>query len=683
MSNRDVVLEANDFRGGLYLTRGTTDADLRTSTVLYDVLINGDGSLRPRPNLLMMQHLAAYTSDDIVYDPLYFHHLIAPTPPNRQQGNFVNDRSILLYTERRDTRTAQVVHDWDMFTASNWRNRSVVSASSSIDITWNNVAATKPYPVSFASVGGTLYVCLPGKPVLKVLFGVRPDDHARAGEAYVSGTTQLPYPFAGRTYNRSTLHLNETPDPHEWERTSVTTISSWSEDFDNPFADIRTINDRGRFPPSDFIYAVNSGGSEYMFSACDSCVRWSHPLTWKDSAYYGASWSASGDKGPDWPTSMTDESGNVYPTAEFPLDRHTSDEDAELRLFGPEDWSLYNYVDVAPDDGDTISAMLHHFDTMLVFKHRSMYGLVGQLPDQLSLVSIARGVGCVGQRACVSTPYGVFFFSYPEGLMRWRPDGSLVNVSQQLGDFAEIITNNPVRLSQIVVGFHEGRIFLSLPERFNYGVQPSHSYWRGGVLSDQRTMYVYNILHDAWVEWSLPAISMLPLAVPDAGDDLLFDIVPVGSAGNQQSRFMARLDWTRLPAETKDQIRDNDARTGFVGERPWSAHALIGAATDPELPDVELRFRRSDIVFGSVDGETAEAECRHKWYCDGSNEVTAGRGTTDYTLPYSRLEIRPVCHARNLSALISWNTPKAVLKAVTFTWWRGRRFIRGRRMGAG
>lgn len=89
----------------------------------------------------------------------------------------------------------------------------------------------------------------------------------------------------------------------------------------------------------------------------------------------------------------------------------------------PEVWRSFDYIDVDIDrDGDEITALVPFRDRLLIFKQRSIYAIVGTGPENFSVYPVAQ-VGAVSPHAVVTTPSGVYFFSWPDGIFLY--DGQL------------------------------------------------------------------------------------------------------------------------------------------------------------------------------------------------------------------------------------------------------------------
>src|SRR4030042_1987331 len=83
----------------------------------------------------------------------------------------------------------------------------------------------------------------------------------------------------------------------------------------------------------------------------------------------------------------------------------------------PEDYREADYIDSdVGADGDQIVALVPYSDHLLVFKQRSMYAIFGYDYTNFQVATIDRARGTISQDTVVSTPQGIFFFNWPEGV---------------------------------------------------------------------------------------------------------------------------------------------------------------------------------------------------------------------------------------------------------------------------
>jgi len=81
-----------------------------------------------------------------------------------------------------------------------------------------------------------------------------------------------------------------------------------------------------------------------------------------------------------------------------------------------EDWMSYHYIDIEPEDGDEITALVPMQDRLIVFKHNSIHAIYGNPPESFTVTPIARDVGATSQEAVAPTDLGVYFWHESTGL---------------------------------------------------------------------------------------------------------------------------------------------------------------------------------------------------------------------------------------------------------------------------
>jgi len=127
----------------------------------------------------------------------------------------------------------------------------------------------------------------------------------------------------------------------------------------------------------------------------------------------------------------------------------------------PGNWAFNDYIDVN-DGGPSITALAVFAGHLLVFKRDSVFAVFGYDSDTFQVVEISRTVGAATPHAVTTTERGVYFFSYPEGLMYY--DG------KALRDIFEpirpAIINSDINANiatQVFVNNINRRIWVSVP----------------------------------------------------------------------------------------------------------------------------------------------------------------------------------------------------------------------------
>jgi len=127
----------------------------------------------------------------------------------------------------------------------------------------------------------------------------------------------------------------------------------------------------------------------------------------------------------------------------------------------PEDWAELDRIDVTTG-GEGITGLASFNGQLLIFKPHAVFALFGFDSDSFQVVEVSRTVGVLRSHSVVTTEYGVYFFSYPDGLFFY--DG------QRMTDVFEhirpAIVNGfvpPIAAEETYVSYINRRIWVSLP----------------------------------------------------------------------------------------------------------------------------------------------------------------------------------------------------------------------------
>ncbi len=77
-------------------------------------------------------------------------------------------------------------------------------------------------------------------------------------------------------------------------------------------------------------------------------------------------------------------------------------------LVNPQSWPATNFIDINPNDGDSIQALIPLPTTLLIVKQHNIYMLQGYGPSTFSVINAGPG-GTVAQNGFLWTPYGMFY----------------------------------------------------------------------------------------------------------------------------------------------------------------------------------------------------------------------------------------------------------------------------------
>ncbi len=127
----------------------------------------------------------------------------------------------------------------------------------------------------------------------------------------------------------------------------------------------------------------------------------------------------------------------------------------------PENFAELDRIDITTG-GDGITGLASFNGQLLIFKPHAVFALFGFDSDSFQVVEVSRTVGVARSHCVATTEYGVYFFSYPDGLFFY--DG------QRMTDVFEhirpAIVNGyvpPVAAETTFVSYINRRIWVSLP----------------------------------------------------------------------------------------------------------------------------------------------------------------------------------------------------------------------------
>lgn len=127
----------------------------------------------------------------------------------------------------------------------------------------------------------------------------------------------------------------------------------------------------------------------------------------------------------------------------------------------PGNWHSNDFIEIN-DGGSAITGLAVYAGHLLVFKRDAVFAVFGYDSDTFQVVEISRTVGAATPHAITTTERGVYFFSYPEGLMYY--DGkSLRDIFEPV---RPAIINNSINASiatQVFVNNINRRIWVSVP----------------------------------------------------------------------------------------------------------------------------------------------------------------------------------------------------------------------------
>jgi hypothetical protein len=87
----------------------------------------------------------------------------------------------------------------------------------------------------------------------------------------------------------------------------------------------------------------------------------------------------------------------------------------------PLNWDAENFVDLEPNDGQSITGINVIGASLIVSKSRKLYSVYD--PDTAANRQISNSIGCVSHRSMVQTPLGLFFLSEDQGICKTDGNG--------------------------------------------------------------------------------------------------------------------------------------------------------------------------------------------------------------------------------------------------------------------
>lgn len=127
----------------------------------------------------------------------------------------------------------------------------------------------------------------------------------------------------------------------------------------------------------------------------------------------------------------------------------------------PENWAYDDYIDIN-DGGSEINGLSVVAGHLVVFKENGVFAIFGYDSDSFQVVEVSRTVGCSNPHSFANSENGVYFFSYPEGLMFY--DGTTIrDIFEPLRPMFDLGHLNTSAADQIYVNFINRRVWLSMP----------------------------------------------------------------------------------------------------------------------------------------------------------------------------------------------------------------------------
>jgi len=176
----------------------------------------------------------------------------------------------------------------------------------------------------------------------------------------------------------------------------------------------------------------------------------------------------------------------------------------------PEDWRTLDFIDIDDGvDGDEIVALMPYKDRLLVFKQQTCHAITGYSPETFSVATVSNEVGAISQEAVSASESSVYFFSWPDGVMRY--DGAKITwLFERLSPAIKSGTIPSSAQAKIVLAWMGRRLWVSVP----FGV----------AASDNTRVFVWDpslSKTGSWVAYDLKLGPMLDWQPMASGSTLL------------------------------------------------------------------------------------------------------------------------------------------------------------------
>lgn len=127
----------------------------------------------------------------------------------------------------------------------------------------------------------------------------------------------------------------------------------------------------------------------------------------------------------------------------------------------PENWAEQDRIDIN-DGGTNITGLAVYGGHLLVFKRNAVFAIFGYDSDTFQVVEVSRTVGAANQNAISVTERGVYFFSYPDGLMFYNGE-RIADLFEPIRPAITLGFVNPAAVDSVRVNTVNRRVWVSVP----------------------------------------------------------------------------------------------------------------------------------------------------------------------------------------------------------------------------
>lgn len=228
----------------------------------------------------------------------------------------------------------------------------------------------------------------------------------------------------------------------------------------------------------------------------------------------------------------------------------------------PEVWQALSYIDVAPDNGQEITAAAAFGETIIIFKNRSIYLLSGSDENTFTLYPLDQQIGSISPYTVQNVGAELYFYDVNNGVFKF--DGATFDkLDDKISDY--IADGINVSEAHKSVGFvYRNRYWLSVP-------------W-GADTTPSRT-FVYDSRTEAWTEYDYGVAGAASAAA------VLYGASPRDSVGI-----------FTLDSGTNDNGSNIDA------------YAYTAWFSPEDSPGVKNRIRRLDLAMSALAAQPITVE---------------------------------------------------------------------------
>jgi hypothetical protein len=282
----------------------------------------------------------------------------------------------------------------------------------------------------------------------------------------------------------------------------------------------------------------------------------------------------------------------------------------------PDTWLSYNWVDVNPGDGESITGLCVFDNYLIVFKESRFFVFYGtgisadDGTPEFSYRAVEAGVGLVSSGACCVAPDGVYFLAR-NGV--YRTNGSLpVLVSSLIeplfvGDVPSLYSGlplNPAAVSLARMCYHNQLVYVSVAT---------------GSSSVNSNVFVLDLRNGAWSVWDIGAAALCTFKA-SSQPDLMFayssgsNLVGRVSSGFVDDAGVKILSWIKLAFNS----------LGSSGHKTIRESKVWGSGN--------VRFSIADDFSSASNVEEVDFDAStDRWGDGGSDTWGDGTGTDTWT----------------------------------------------------